>query len=208
MDTKALIQQIIDQEWQFFQATQNMGGRASCQDEPETFAIMRSSQFAGWSEATLQSYLGDLEKARLAGRNLVSEKYARMMASTHPDEFRALEDSLPPLTAAAKKLVEAIVQLNLVWEEECDRRYPHVRSQGRPLRTCQDAPGITSFETYLRGELCTYSEPTLALLLRDLEACRAGGRNVAIETLDRMAQAYGHASAEALEKRKAGSCRA
>ena len=40
-----LINDIVNMEWDFFQKTQNVGGRADCQDQLVTFGIMRRSQF-------------------------------------------------------------------------------------------------------------------------------------------------------------------
>ena len=37
METKQLIEEIIDIEWDMFQHVDNIGGRASCQDDFETF---------------------------------------------------------------------------------------------------------------------------------------------------------------------------
>ena len=202
-----LIADIIAREWAFFQETQNMGGRAVCQDSPNTFALMRRSQFLSWSGETLASYLADLKDAQDEGRNPVAEKYGHMMRWTHPDEYARIENLLPPIPAASRALAEEIVAINLPWEEECDRTYPHMRSGGRPLRSEQDRDGWTSFETYLRGELCSYSERTLRSLLADCREAQACGRNPAAENLDVMARGYGYASAADYEERAARRAR-
>ena len=49
--------------------------------------------------------------------------------------------------------------------------------RARPVATENDAPDKTSFETYLKGELETYSEKTLALLLQDLQGLQTQGKN-------------------------------
>ena len=82
MTKEELVEQIILKEWKMFDAVNNVGGRASCQDDYRTFHIMRGSQFSAWNEKTLQSYHNDLEKAGEDGRNLVSEKYGFMMEYT------------------------------------------------------------------------------------------------------------------------------
>lgn len=89
MDKNQLIKEIVEMEWQQFQNVHNEGGRASCQDDKETFEIMRNSQFLVWNEEVLKSYLADLQDAWADGWNLLTEKYARMMESTAPKEYEA-----------------------------------------------------------------------------------------------------------------------
>ena len=101
-----------------------------------------------------------------------------MMQWTHPDEFEQIRGSLPSVSAEQKKLAEEIIAINLPWEEECSRLYPNVRSGGRPIHSSEDNACITSFETYLRGELYTYSEDTLSLLARDVRKAKKEGRNL------------------------------
>lgn len=78
-----------------FQNVPNVGGKALCQEDFNTFQIMRASQAASWSEATLESYLDDLKVAEGANRNLLTEKYARMMQSKWPSEYARIEHLLP-----------------------------------------------------------------------------------------------------------------
>ncbi len=195
-----LVDGIVAREWAFFQETENRGGRASCQDSPRTFALMRRAQFAAWSPEALESYSRDLDQARAEGRNPLAEKYAYMMERTHPAEFEALKELLPPLSQAKRALVDRLAARHLAWEEACDRLYPHVRSKGRPLRSSQDGPRGTSFETYLRGELSTYSERTLRALLARAEEAERAGLNLAELSLDETARGYGHASIRELER--------
>ena len=82
MEHKTLVDAVVTAEWEMFSNVQNVGGKASCQMDPKTFRIMRSSQMDNWDDELLGSYLEDLLNARLEGRNLVTEKYARMMEST------------------------------------------------------------------------------------------------------------------------------
>jgi hypothetical protein len=43
-----IIESIIRMEWEFFDKVENEGGRASCQDNWETFSKMRRSQYMAW----------------------------------------------------------------------------------------------------------------------------------------------------------------
>ncbi|MCI9490001.1 MAG: DUF4125 family protein, partial [Dorea sp.] len=57
------IEKIIEEEWRQFQLVNNRGGRASCQDNPEEFRIMRMSQFLTWPGELAGSYYADLLQA-------------------------------------------------------------------------------------------------------------------------------------------------
>ncbi|NLO98048.1 MAG: DUF4125 family protein, partial [Peptococcaceae bacterium] len=60
MNKNDLIDKIIAVEWKMFHSVPNVGGPAACQNDPQTFDIMRRSQALSWSEKTLASYLQDL----------------------------------------------------------------------------------------------------------------------------------------------------
>ena len=162
------IERIIQIEWNMFVKVRNIGGTASCQKNPGTFKIMRMSQFVSWSDNVLESYLDDLLSAKKDGRNLMTEKYARMMESTLPFEYEKIKDLLPVISNESRDLVDQIVEVVLEWERELMERFPFLVSRGRPVYSCEDKPCITSIETYLRGELLTYSYRTLKLYLDNI----------------------------------------
>ena len=47
-----------------FQNVRNTGGRAACQDDFETFDVMRKSQFLIWDLPLLESYWQDLQEGK------------------------------------------------------------------------------------------------------------------------------------------------
>ena len=100
LDNEALIKEIVQTEWAMFDRVSNAGGRAGCQDDWETFDIMRRSQFVVWDRVSLESYRNDLQQAEKQGRNLLTEKYAYMMQDTCPEEYQKIEKELPVLSAA------------------------------------------------------------------------------------------------------------
>jgi hypothetical protein len=159
-----LISKIIAIEWGMFTTVENRGGRASCQDDPVSFEIIRTSSFATWAEGTLESYLADLEVAKNAGRNLMMEKYARM------------EGSLPPLNPEVLPLIDKIVERECKWVEELQEKYPDVK-MARPIHSSEDTPFVVSSETYSRGEFETYSEKTLELYYQDNLEMESRGEN-------------------------------
>ena len=95
MEHKAsLLQQVISTEWEMFR-TVNGDRYVDCQQDPETFAGMRTAQFRAWPPEALRSYANDLAEAKRAGRNLLREKYIRMMRSTEPETYALLRRELP-----------------------------------------------------------------------------------------------------------------
>lgn len=179
-----LVEEVIRREWDQFQRTENEGGRASCQGNWPMFHQMRASQFMTWPEDLLRSYLDDLDEANRVGRNLVTEKYARMMASTAPDEYRErIEPFIPRLSDERVARQERVIAVQVVWARDFRGRYPKLGAAMRVLTTAEDTPEDTSFETYLRGELGTYSDLTMALYEAMVEDLQAAGRNLTEQTV-------------------------
>ena len=168
MNRSEIAEDILNREWNLFQQVQNVGGRASCQEDERTFRIMRAAQFEAWNEAMLASYRQDLIQPEEAGRNPLSEKYGYMMRSTHPQEYEQIQDLLPPVSPEKERLVEEILAIEISQTAKFRAMYPNLGRRGRPLTTAEDHDAVTSVETYTRGELQTYSERTLELYLNHL----------------------------------------
>lgn len=201
MSKTELIDTIVRHEWDDFSQVKNLGGIASCQKRPDMFRTMRRALLATWDEALLESYLDDLVNARSAGRSLMSEKYAWMMESTDAPEFDRIRSLLPLLSYETCESIAHIVKFFLVWQAVANENFPRLTSDGRPLLTEDDAQQVTSFETYLRGELKCYSARTVKRYEDYVVACWAHKRNLAIENLDHIAQAYGYENAADAELR-------
>ncbi len=172
-----LIEDILQREWKMFQEVKNVGARATCQDDYSTFRIMRSSQASSWSKETLASYQQDLIEAENAGRNLLSEKYGHMMESTSPAEYANIAPLLPKIDTEATAIIEQIVPIVMEWEVELTKKYPYIIARGRPLFSKEDMPGVTSLETYLKGELKSYSTLTLKHYLTHVQKLRKENKN-------------------------------
>lgn len=198
-----LIRKIVEIEWRMFQNVRNIGGVAPCQEDFETFEIMRYSQAMTWAEATLESYFDDLMTAEEKGINLITEKYARMMESTSPLEYARIQHLIPSLAAAAPPLIDKIVDVALKWQEELVEKYPHLTRRGRPIHSSEDTPVTTSLETYLRGELSTYSLRTLQLHYEDVMNYVREARNGAMLTLKYTIKRYGYNSLEEINNKLA-----
>lgn len=196
-----IIEQIVDLEWKQFDKVKNEGGRASCQDDFVTFSVMRKSQYMTWNEELLSSYRRDLMDANDRGWNLIMEKYARMMKSTTPEKYAELEAELPTLNEQRIAIQEEIIKIQVAWMEEFARKYPKMADNARSIHTSEDTEYNTSYETYLRGELGTYSDDTFVLYGRFITALMQSGKNLAYETMTNTAKLYGYESVEDAEKR-------
>lgn len=201
MSKKEQIEKIIGVEWELFDRVQNEGGRASCQDDEKTFFIMRRSQFNPWTEEMLSSYADDLQEAMDKGRNPLAEKYAWMMESTAPEKFAELKNQLPMINPMALEYIDQIAPMQVKWMKEYKEKYPNLASGNRPIETSEDTPWATSFETYLRGELHTYSVGTLSKYYKFMKKLEAAGRNLAIMTMNEEVKQYGYTDIDDAEKR-------
>ncbi len=188
----ALSLSIAKSEFEAFDKVQNEGGRASCQNNWPTFKVMRMSQYMTWTEDMLLQYLYEFKTNYANGRNMIEEKYARMMESTAPLEYARFANRLPEVSEAKKAIVEQIVALQVKWMEEFAAQYPNLAEDARTIHTAEDLPYDTSYETYLRGELRTYSDRMLEMYGRYIVAHAQEGKNVAREIMENTVQFYGY----------------
>lgn len=197
-----LIFEIAQMEWDMFQHVYNTGGRASCQDDPDTFFKMRMSQWLVYSDELLESYANDCREALLAGKNFYFEKYTRMMETTYPEEYEKVKQYLPEISEEKRELAEKIVAVHLKWDEEMMRDYPGIRERGRVVHTAEDsALAGSSMESYLRAELLTYSEKTISILWAETEAAQKASGNLVKDIIENETKFYGYASLEQAEKK-------
>lgn len=197
---KVLLDTLVEMEWKAFDKVDGIEGRASCQEDFETFQIMRSSQFSPWSPELLTSYMEDFRLALTSGRNLITEKYGYMMKSTDPTYFQEIESMLPPISGEKSAIIEEIIKKQLAFMMELTDKYPCFVGQGRTLTTDQDSLYDTSYETYLRGELCTYGDKTLGLYLKMLDDHKDNGLNTAKLYMEEVAKQYGYPDVESAEQ--------
>lgn len=86
------------------------------------------------------------------------------------------------------------------WEEEFFKKYPIFSSMGRPLYSTEDDNIETSIETYLRGELLSYSEKTLELYLKYIIEMKEKNINLAIKNMDNLASMQGFKNSDEVEE--------
>lgn len=203
----ARIEAVVNEEWRQFQQVQNEGGRAACQNDRSTFVLMRTSQFTPWKEEVLASYQQDLNRAREQGWNLLTEKYARMMEHTAPEQYARLVDRLPTRGAERLQLQKLLVVILMHWTRQVERRCPNLMGRGRDLSCAQDGPWNVSSETYLWGELGTYSDETLGLYAQMVLELLSQGKNLVEQNMTCMARGYGYRSLEDAENACAAQSR-
>ena len=180
-----IIAKIVELELEMFLAVP-ADSIYSCEQEPDGFGLHRRAQFSMWSEDTLQSYLDDLYRAKEDCTNLMTIKYARM------------EDLIPPENRNSR--IDEMVTVQCRWQREMVDRYPYLMAGARPLTRSDDANYDTSFEIYLRGELETYSEGTLALLHRDILKLKKTGVNGSEIIYEYLVKELGYDSVEAADR--------
>lgn len=196
-----MINEIIQREWDFFQDVQNIGGRASCQDDFETFYLQRKAQFELFPKDLQISYLKDLENAKNDGRNMIMEKYAYMMASTDPVYFDTIQSALPVVDEQKRELIDSFCQIEVSMRESFNQEYPYLSQLSRETYTRNDQEDDTSFETYLRGELMTYSDQTLYLYGQMLVEMMKNEKNFIVEIMKNTVRLYGYKNLEEAEKK-------
>lgn len=136
-----LIEEIIELELKMFLAVNNRGGKANCQESPESFRTMRFMTHSVLPEKFLKSYKDDLIQAEGDQRNLMTEKYALM-------------EGLIPTINSSPAIAE-LVEMESEWRKVVAAEFPlSVRPEGHE-RFC----------IYLKGELQTYSPASLGIYL-------------------------------------------
>lgn len=197
-----IIERILRVEWEMFQAVDGLSGKAVCQDEWPTFHIMRYSYYSAWSDQMIRSYIRDLDAALQENRNLVMEKYAYMMEYTDPEYYNSkLKSHLPKCDDEAAAMIDQIAEYLVLCDMEFVSRYPRLGSKGRPVDHAGDSGKETSAETYVKGELRTYSKFTLKYFSDYINQCRSEGVNFAFLVKEKMVRMYGYDSLEDAERK-------
>ena len=163
-----IIQQIVDMELEMFRHV-NSTVHSPCQDHLNTFKTMRTMHHSVLPEPVLKSYLSDLTNARESGRNLMTEKYARM------------ENRIPPINDS--RYIDNIVDIETNWMAELLEKYP---------KTFEGSGEM--FKTYLRCELETMSDQTLCLLHATERQASLDKINMVEERYNNLFKGFGYTS--------------
>ena len=176
---------IVELELEMF-LTVPADGSYSCQQDPAGFRLHRKAQFSIWSEDTLQSYQNDLTRAKADSINLMTIKYGRM------------QNIIPRQNL--NPLIEDLIAEQSSWQAEMIRKYPRLMAGARHQSQPDESTNDTSFETYLKGELETYSDTTLELLHRDMVQLDKTGGNGSEKIYDYLVKEMGYDSLAAADR--------
>lgn len=181
------LEMILNLEWAMFSKVRS-SSPAACQSAPERFKAIRGRLFDVWTEEMRMAYLADLEAATTAGRNLLSEKYARM-------------DNLIP-GGATNPLIERIVAIESGWQAELRQRVPALYE--RCCRRTDPTGDGSDFAVYLRSELETYGERTVELYYENVLRAEEAGINLGREALEGLVRQGGYRDLEHAERHLRG----
>lgn len=195
-----LVDEILRIEWEEFINTNNIGGPAECQKDKEEFLIMRGSQWKEYPEKVLKSYLEDIYIDDVQGINTIQQKYLFMMENSDPKEYEKIKHILKELSPAHKVLIKDIEKIYMKMAKEFYEKYPNISKYARPLYKNEDVPERASLETYLNGELKSYSKRTLLFLLDYLKEIEKDGVNIVYNINNRVFKEKGFVDIETLER--------
>ncbi len=177
-----LLEEILDREWDMFQKVRS-ASPASCQSSPAAFRKIRGSIFQLWPTQLMAAYIIELCESQLEGRNLLTEKYARM-------------DNLIP-AINTNPVIDEIVAIEEKWQEEIRQKYPGLYA--RSCRSTDPTGDGRNFSVYLRCELETYGDIALELYYDWVDQARRAEMNCSLTMLSHMVLDSGFKSLDEAE---------
>lgn len=195
-----VIDEIVKLEFEAFDKVQNVGGRAACQNNWPVFQVMRKSQYMTWTDEMLLCIRNLWLENKAKGWNMITEKYGRMMEHTAPEEYEQIKDNFPMKSEKTIAIVNQIAEIQVGWMQEFAQHYPKLSANARDITSDADEIDNTSYETYLKGELLTYSEELLKLYAQFIVGLAREGKNLAQMTIENTAHLQGYKTLEEAEK--------
>ncbi|MFH0726467.1 MAG: DUF4125 family protein [Pseudomonadota bacterium] len=176
------MQEILDREWEMFQEVKS-ATPASCQNSPDTFRQVRGSIFQLWPHDLMAAYLIELTRARRLGRNLLTEKYARM------------DNLIAPINT--NPVIDKIVEIETRWQEEIRQKYPALYK--RSCRGTEQTDDGSNFSVYLKCELETYGDTALGIYYEWVYQATQLGMNYSLTMLNHIVLKSGYKSLDEAE---------
>ena len=98
--------------------------------------------------------------------------------------------------------MEEIIKIQVGWMEVFAAQYPGMAQNARRIHTSEDMPWDTSYETYLRGEIGTYSDTMLKLYGQFIVSYARQGKNLAFAIMEETVKMYGYTNLEEAAKKQ------
>ena len=95
-----------------------------------------------------------------------------------------------------RAFIQILCEIEVSMREDMNEKYPYLLALARLTHTLEDEKDDTSFETYLRGELMTYSDETLYLYGQMVLRMVQNQENLIEKILTNTVKAYGYSSLE------------
>lgn len=197
MEHKELVAAVLDKEWQM--TLELEGVKENEQQEKLMFETVRGANFDAWSDDMLEAYIADLTEAELNGRNIIREKFVRMIKNSAPEEYERQKQLLTELGEEKQNLIDRIWQKIHIETADFERAYPALSLGGRPL-TAEEENDIPSVETYQRCELASCSMRTLELFEQYLASLEAQNESLVRLIQEKTLKAAGFESLDDAEK--------
>lgn len=155
--------ELLQMEWVWFDVVHNIGQRALCQDDAQTFFINRAAQYLSFPRTVIPLIYKDCSQARAMGRNFIEEKYVRMMRKTEPELYEhECATWLGELSPVHKEVLAELEILLTSLVAQAREEYPEADQYGRVEQSC--AEEISSSD-YFICEVASYSLGTLYELI-------------------------------------------
>ena len=156
------LRELVQLEWVHFDTVQGMSGRAACQDDAVGFFVHRVAQYLSFPREAIMAVRDDVVAADAAGRNVIREKYARMMEMTDPVAFARdwsgrLEAPSPVKRCVLNEIESALRSMLDTAQGELPATAQHVRGS-------ITQPKLISSIGYYVCEIQSYSLSTLRCL--------------------------------------------
>lgn len=156
------LRELVQLEWVHFDTVQGMSGRAACQDDAVGFFVHRVAQYLSFPRESIMGVRDDVVAADAAGRNVIREKYARMMEMADPVAFARdwsgrLEAPSPVKRCVLNEIESALRSMLDTAQGELPATAQHVRGS-------ITQPKLISSIGYYVCEIQSYSLSTLKCL--------------------------------------------
>lgn len=156
------LRELVQLEWIHFDTVQGMSGRAACQDDAVGFFVHRVAQYLSFPRESIIAVHDDVVTADAADRNVIREKYARMMEATDPVAFARdwsgrLEAPSPVKRCVLDEIEGTLRSMLDIAQSELPATAQHVRGS-------ITQPKLISSIGYYVCEIQSYSLSTLRCL--------------------------------------------